>query len=132
MTIYPLTELATTIDRMSSQNTINTRSRSNNPIGTRGQSPDNDTASDMIRVNTPVDVEVLQAENRRLREQLEAYQHNVGNATARHISLNSSMHSDKTSDASERSEACRMASNTATNLLLAVHEPKVSKLNKFS
>lgn len=109
-----------------------TRGRSSNPAGTGGQpSNDDDAASDMIRVNTPVDVEALQAENRRLREQLEASQRNMG-PTARRTRLSSPTPSDETSDASERSEARRTASKTTVNAPPPIREPKVGKPNKFS
>ena len=102
-----------------------TRSRSNNPAGTGGQSPDDDP--DVIRVNTHADVEALESENRRLREQLEAYQRNAGNVTARRTRLSSPTSSDETSDVSERSEGRRTA-----NVPPLVREPKVGKPNKFS
>ena len=103
-----------------------TRSRSNNPAGAGEQSPDEDVISDTIRINTPVEIEALQAENRRLREQLEASRRNAG-STARRTRLSSPASSDETSDVSERSEERRTA-----NIPPLIREPKVSKPNKFS
>ena len=111
---------------------MTTRGRSNNPAGTGGQSHDGDAMLDTIRVNTPADVEALQAEIRRLREQLEASQSNTGDATARSTCLSSPTPSDNTSDTSERSEARRAARRAATNAPPPVREPKVGKPNKFS
>ena len=106
-----------------------TRSRSNNPAGTGGQSPDDN--ADVIRVNTPADVEALQEEIRQLREQLEASRRNMG-TTPRRTRLSSPTPSDETSDASERSEAHGTASNTKANIPPLIREPKVGKPNKFS
>ena len=104
-----------------------TRSRSSNPAGTGEQSPDEDAMSDTIHVNTPMEIEALQAENRRLREQLEASRRSMGNSTTRRTRLSSPTPSDETSDVSERSEERRTA-----KVPPPIREPKVGKPNKFS
>ena len=104
-----------------------TRSRNNNPVGAGEQSPDEDAISDTIRVNTPAEIEALRAENRRLREKLEAARRNASNSTTRRTRLSSPTPSDETSDVSERSEERRTA-----KVPPPIHELKVGKPNKFS